>query len=491
MIRPVLLPRTPMRLGALVALGLLPVAGLGAQQAFDRTRPPALGATPTLTVPAVHTGRLANGPAVHVVEHRELPLVQVTLTLAGGGRLDRDQPGLASFTANLLDEGAGRRDANALQSELAFLGASLSTSASWDVTTVSLKVATRNLEAALDLMADVVLRPAFSARDVARQRELRLAALLQARDRPEAVAGLVVARAVFPEGHPYHHQLAGDSASTATLDSALVRDFWTRAADPRRSTLYLVGDITPARARTLATKAFGGWRAPAAPLPLVAPGAVAAAPRPATRVILVDKPGAAQSVLSIGAPGVERGSPDYPALVVMNTLLGGSFSSRLNDILREQRGYTYGARSDFAFRPVPGPFGAGASVRTDVTDSSLAIFFREFARIRTEPVSAAELERTRQYLVLGALDNFEMNAQVAGALTGLDVFGLPLGTIPADLAAMERVTADDVRRVAERHLDPARLTVVVVGDVTKIRPGIEALGLGPIEIRDVEGRPVS
>jgi zinc protease len=472
-------------------LAALAALALPAAAAAQVPTPPALPPAPRLTMPQVQRFTLPNGLTVQVVERREVPIVQASLLVRGGARLDAGRPGLASFTANMLDEGAGGRDAFALADELEYLGATLGTGASWDAISVEANSPARTFPQALDLMADVVLRPAFSARDVARQRELRLAALLQARDRPEAVAGLVVARAVFPEGHPYHHQLAGDSASTATLDSALVRDFWTRAADPRRSTLYLVGDITPARARTLATKAFGGWRAPAAPLPLVAPGAVAAAPRPATRVILVDKPGAAQSVLSIGAPGVERGSPDYPALVVMNTLLGGSFSSRLNDILREQRGYTYGARSDFAFRPVPGPFGAGASVRTDVTDSSLAIFFREFARIRTEPVSAAELERTRQYLVLGALDNFEMNAQVAGALTGLDVFGLPLGTIPADLAAMERVTADDVRRVAERHLDPARLTVVVVGDVTKIRPGIEALGLGPIEIRDVEGRPVS
>jgi predicted Zn-dependent peptidase len=425
-----------------------------------------------------------------VVEMREVPLVQANLMIEGGGRLDGDRPGLATFTANMLDEGAGSRDAFALAAELEFLGADLNTGASWNATVISLGAPKRTFAKAMDLMADVLLRPTFSVVDVNRQRDLRLAAILQQRDQPGAVAALVSSKVVYPETHPYHDPLGGDSASTAGLDSAMVRDFWQRAADPRRATLIVTGDISLAEARGLAQAKFGSWRSPARPLVAPAPSTVPAAPKQASRIVLVDKPGAAQSVISIGAPGVERTTPDYPAITLMNTILGGSFSSRLNDVLREQKGYTYGAGSGFGWQPIPGAFQAGAQVRTNVTDSSLAIFFEEFRRIRDSAVSDVELERGRSYLALGALSDFETTGDVAGQLAGLNVFGLPLGTIPADIAAISELTAADVQRAARKYIDPEHLTVVIVGDIATIRPGIEALGLGPIEVRDYNGNEV-
>jgi zinc protease len=209
---------------------------------------------------------------------------------------------------------------------------------------------------------------------------------------------------------------------------------------------------------------------------------VATPARTATRIVLVDKPGAAQSIINIGAPGADRDAADYPAITLMNTILGGSFSARLNDILREQKGFTYGANSGFSWRPVPGPFLASSAVRTDVTDSSLAIFFEQFQRIRDELVSADELERARSYSVLGALGNYETTGQVAGQLATALTFGNSLDQVPQELAAIQRLSAADVQRAARQHLDPSRLTVVVVGDLAKIRPGIEALGLGPITV---------
>lgn len=469
----------------LAALLLAAPAALAAQATAT---PPALGPAPKLVMPKVQQAALPNGMKLLVVPRTEVPLVQATLLIEGGARLDGDRPGLATFTGGMLDEGAGGRDAFALAAELEYLGATLSTGASWDAFTIGLNAPARTFPAALDLMADVVLRPAFAAADVARQRDLRLAAILQGRDRPEAVAQVVFGRTVFPAGHPYHHPLTGDSLTTTALDSAMVREFWTRAADPRRATLILAGDITLAQARQLVAQRFGGWKVPAAPIALRAAAAIPAPPRPATNLVLVDKPGAAQSVILIGAPGVARTSPDYPAITLMNTILGGSFSARLNDILREQKGFTYGANSRYQWRPLAGPFTAGASVRTDVTDSSLAIFFQEFARIRREPVGDDELVRGKNYVVLGALGDFETNAQVAGGLAQLGVFGLPLETIPRDLAAVERLTAADVQRAAQQHLDPSALTVVVVGDLAKVRPGIEALKLGPARVVNVEGR---
>lgn len=469
----------------LSALALPLLAPAAQQPAFDRSQAPALGDAPTLSVPTVRASRLANGAALKVVEQRELPLVHITLQFAGGGRLDNDTPGLASFVATMLREGAGSRDANALQSELAYLGASLVANADWDNSTVTLRVAKRNLEPALDLMADVVLRPRFVAADVRRQRDLRLASLLQQKDQPRTLASAAFNRALFPAGHPYRRSLGGDSASTAALDSAMVRNFYDGAYRPLRATFTVVGDIGDAEARTLLERRFGSWTVRGAerrPAPVL----VAATRTQARRIILVDKPGAAQSVIIIGAPGLERTSPDYAAIQVMNTILGGSFSSRLNSNLRETKGYTYGANSGFQWRPLPGAFLASADVRTDVTDSSLVEFFRELRAIRDTPVRDAELARAKAYIALGIPGDLESTAQIANQVTGLALFNLPLTWLQEYVTAVNAVTDADVQRVARRYIPDDAATIVVVGDLAKVRAGIEALNLGPVTVVTVE-----
>lgn len=478
--------RSPIRLAAVAALAAalcLPRTA-SAQAAFDRTRPPALAPAPPLTVPTVRSARLANGVGLMIVEQRNLPLVHVTLRLAGGGRLDRDQPGLATFTALMIREGAGARDANALQAELAYLGASLSSSADWDNTAVTLRVARRNLEPALDLLADVVLRPTLSDADVRRQRDLRLAALLQQKDQPNALASLAFNKLIFPAGHPYHNPLGGDSASTAALDAATVRAFHTGAYRPNRATFTVVGDLSEAEARTLIAARFGAWRATGAER---TPGPVLVQPvrTEARRVVLVDKPGAAQSVIIIGAPGVERTSAAYASIQVMNTILGGSFSSRLMTNLRETKGYTYGVRSGFEWRPLPGAFTASSAVRTDVTDSSLVEFFKELNAIRDGLVDAAELDRAKAYIALGLPSDLESTGQVAGQINALANFNLPLTYLQEYAQAVQRVTPEDVQRAARQFVPADRVTIVVVGDLAKIRAGIEALHLGPVAVMDI------
>ncbi len=304
---------------------------------LDRTKPPALPKPPVLRLPAVERGALPNGVRLQVVAHRQLPLVQVTLVVAGGSKLDGARPGLASFTARMLTEGAGARDANALQSELAFLGAQLSAYSGWDAFTVSLNVPKRTLAPALDLLADVVLRPSFRAADVKQQRDLRLASILQRRDQPSILATLAFSQVVFPVGHPYHRAADGDSTSTAALDSSTVRAFYDGAFVPGRSKFVVGGDVSETEIRGLLSSRFGAWkaRATAAAMPAVT---VAPVSNAAVRLYLVDKPGAAQSVIYLGGPGADRLGADYPALTVMNTILGGSFSSRLNSLLRETRG---------------------------------------------------------------------------------------------------------------------------------------------------------
>lgn len=479
MIQSLLLRRS---LGA--ALLLAPAAALAQQSGFDRTQAPALAPSPALVVPTVKRVRLDNGIGLLVVEQRELPLVHITLQLAGGGRLDRDQPGLATFAALMIREGAGTRDANALQSELAYLGASLSAGADWDNTSVTLRVARRNLEPALDLMADVVMRPRFADADVRRQRDLRLAGLLQQKDQPRALGSLAFNGLLFPAGHPYNKSLGGDSSSTASLDSATVRAFHVGAYRPGRATFTVVGDISDAEARSLLENRFGAWRA-SGPERTAAPVLVNAVRAPSRRVYLVDKPGAAQSVIMIGTPGLERTTPDYAAIQVMNTILGGSFSSRLNSNLRETKGYTYGAGSGFQWRPLPGAFTASSDVRTNVTDSSLVEFFKEMSLLRDSLVGADELARAKAYLALGVPGDLESTAQIAGQITALGAFNLPLSWLQEFVTQVNAVTAADVQRVARRLLPIDIATVVVVGDLAQIRAGIERLNLGPITVIDV------
>jgi predicted Zn-dependent peptidase len=480
-----------------VVLGLaaLSAPSVAEAQAIDRTQPPVLAPPPSLQLPDVATATLPNGLNLVVVEMREVPVAQFTLAVIGGGREDYATPGLASFTADMLDEGADTLDAFGIAALAEYYGADLRTSASWDEIRVSLKVPRRNFDTALALMATVALRPTFSSTEVTRQRDLRLARILQERDRPETVASLAFNAIVFPEGHPYHASLTGDSLSTLGLDSTVVREFYHQAFCAGRATLIVTGDMDLAEARAATQRHFGAWqdcptaaRAVGAKHDLASPVNLTIGQ---TQVYFIDKPGAAQSVIRIGGPGISRHHADYIALGVMNTILGGSFSSRLNSNLRETKGYTYGARSQFSYRPMPGPFTAGASVRTNVTDSSLVEFFREIRAIRDAPVSPTELERAKAYLSLGLAGDFETTSQMAGKVAELLTFGLPLTYYNNYVQQVMAVTAEEVERVARAHLHPEAVAVVVVGDLARIRDEVEALSLGPSRIRDLYGQPMS
>ena len=460
-----------------IAALLLLAPSIAAAQKSPNPAVPGVTAAPALRVPAVRSFALPNGIQVRFVEQNELPLVQVTLSVPGGSRLDGATAGIATFMAGMLDEGAGSRDALALQSELAYLGANLGTSADWDRFTVGLKVPVRSLPAALALMADVAMRPMFRADDVRRQRDLRLTQLLSSRDQPNTIAGLAFNQAVFPATHPYSRNAIGDSVTVAAYDSLTVRRFYEGSMRPDRATIYVVGAVKEADIRTQLTQQFGAWRPNGTALAL--PAALATVPHPATtRVWLVDKPEAAQSVIYIGWPGVERTSPDYAALAVLNTLLGGSFTSRLNMNLRETKGYSYGANSGFTFRVAPGPFLASSAVRTNVTDSSLIEIFKEIRGVRDTPVPQDELDRAKNNVELGIPGTLESTSQVAAQLSLLATFGLTLDELPKLAARVRAVTVADVQRVARQYLTPDKAHVVVVGDLAKVKAPIEALALG-------------
>lgn len=473
-------------LATAAALVLAPAAAAaqGATGALDRSHPPALGANTRFHLPAVARGTLPNGVAIQVIEHRALPLVHVLLIIDGGSRLEGRTPGLASFTARMLTEGAGTRDANALQSDIGFIGAQLTAGASEEAFVIQLDVAKRSLGQALDLLADVALRPAFRTANVSQQRDLRLQSLLQRRDQPTQLAVLAFNQLVFPVGHPDHDPADGDSVSTASLDSARVRDFYNGAFAPSRAHFVVVGDVTEPEMRALLAPRFGSWKAAAPPL-AIAKVTVKPVTNDGVKLYLVDKPGAAQSVIVLGSPGADRLSPDYAAITVMNTILGASFSSRLNMNLRETKGYTYGISSRFGWSPVPGAFAVSTQVRTNVTDSSLVEVFKELRAIREAPVDAKELDRAKAYVALAVPGRFETNASIAAQLADLDSYRLPLSSVNDFVARVNTVTAADVQRVARQYIPADRATLVVVGDLAKVKAGIEALKLGTVTTLDV------
>jgi predicted Zn-dependent peptidase len=463
----------------LAALLLTLPAIAAAQQRPDRAEPPALGRPAELTLPRVAEHELANGLTVWLVESREVPLVQVNLVVhAGSGDDPQGEPGLASLTAAMLDEGAGERTALEIADDVEFLGADLSTASSFDASAVRLNVPAHALAEALPIMVDVAVRPTFPAEELERLRQERLTALLQARDDPAAVAAPAFARVVFGNEHRYGTSAIGTTRTLGSFGVEQLRAFHDAMYRPSNATLIVVGDVAGAGGLALIERAFAALPARAAPRRNPLPEA----PRQdAAEIVIVDMPGAEQSQIRVGSVGVARSTPDYFALQVLNTVLGGSFTSRLNQNLREEHGYAYGASSRFDMRLAPGPFTAAAGVQTDKTAEALTEFFSELERIR-EPIGAAELAKAKNYVALGFPSEFETIADLAGRLEELAVYGLPLRYFAGYTANIEAVTAAAVQRAAQTHIRPDRLAVVIAGDAQRIGAAVRALELGRVRV---------
>ena len=471
-------------LGAATAITILGLTlGVFAQQAPDRSKAPVPGPAPALKLPPIQKRTLANGLPVWIVEMREVPVANLTLVIKAGASADpAGKYGLASFTAAMLDEGAGTRNALDLADAVEFLGASLTTGSAFDSSNVRLHTPVSKLDEALPLMADVALRPQFSAAELERLRKERLTSLLQTRDNPGALASAAFARVVFGPRHRYGTPAMGNSASNGEMTVADMRGFHTSWYQPQHAHLIVVGDVTAAAVLPKLEKAFGGWKNGATTAKPVIETAAQHGPR---QIYLVDKPGAAQSQIRIGWVGVPRSTADYYPLDVLNTVLGGSFTSRLNQNLREQHGYSYGAGSSFDMRLSAGPFVASAGVQSDKTVESLQEFFKELNGIR-QPIPIAELTRAKNYEALGFPSTFEATADMAGNLIQLVVYGLPETFFSEYVPKIQAVTAADVQKMAAQYIQPDRFAVVVVGDLAKIEPLIRAAKLGTVRVLTID-----
>jgi predicted Zn-dependent peptidase len=463
---------------ALAGLVLVVASVTLVAQQPDRKQPPPLGPAPSLKLPTIQKQRLSNGLAVWIVEHHEVPLAQINLIVRSGSAADPiGKYGVGSLTAAMLDEGAGTRSSLDLADAIEFLGANLSTSSSFDASSIRMSVPVSKLAEALPLMSDVALRPSFPVSELDRLRKERLTGLLQARDNAGALIQLAFPRIVFGPTHRYGTSANGLPATIEALTVDDLKTFYRSHFRPDNATLLVVGDLAPATALPMLEKAFGNWKADGM-APLVAD--VPSAPQLTKRqVYLVDKPDAAQSQIRIGWVGVSRSTPDYAVLEVLNTVLGGSFTSRLNQNLREKNGYAYGASSGFDMRLSAGPFLASAGVQTDKTADALKEFFNELNGILT-PVPPDELAKARNYVALGFPGEFETTGDMARKLEELVIYNLPDTTFSNFVPRVTAVTAADLQRAAARFIQPERMAVVVVGDLKLIEGPIRALNLGPI-----------
>ncbi|HWW77394.1 MAG TPA: insulinase family protein, partial [Pyrinomonadaceae bacterium] len=440
----------------------------------DTSKLPKPGPNPTLTLPSAERRTLSNGLEVLVVRHSELPIVALDLVVKMGAAGDpANQAGLASLTADMLDEGTKTRSSLEISDQLADIGSFMGVNAGWDSSTANMLTLKRHLDRALDIYSDVLLNPAFPDKELARLRDQRMTGFRQRRDDPNQIASIVYSGLLYGKEHPYGRALTGDEASLGAITGADVRKFYETFYRPNNATLIVVGDTTADEITPKLEKAFGKWEK--AHVPAVD---VSAAPvqRDKPALYIVDRPGSAQSVIYAGHVGVPRSNPDYFPLLVMNTMLGGGFVSRINLNLREDKGYTYGARSVFDFRRGSGPFTAIAPVQTAVTKESVMELMKELRGVRGEiPVTPQELEYAKQAIIRGFPRTFETPSQIADRLETVVTYGLPDTYFNSYIERVQGVTLEDVNRVANQYLRPDRMAVVVVGDRSKIEQGLRSL----------------
>ncbi len=449
-----------------------------------RISPPKPGPAHALSLPIPQKFQLANGLTILLAEQHSLPIVSANMiVLSGSERNSPEQPGLASFTAEMLDEGTGNRPTLQIAADCDQIGASLSSGSSTDLSYVVIRTLKRNIGAAFELSSDVLLNPAFTPSEIERIRNDRLTHIRQQKDSPGVLAAKVFYEVVYGPNHPYGHLEIGTEESNRTIGRDLLTQFYQSGYVPANSALIVAGDITAPELRELAEKYFGGWARTG-----INPELSALAVQPKRRIVIVERQDAPQTVLRIGHVGTSRSNPDYVPIDVMNTALGGLFSSRINLNLREKHGYTYGASSTFVFRRGPGPFMVGTSVRTDVTAPAVTEIFRELERMRETEVSAEELATAKDSIARSLPGLFETTPEAASSIGQLFVYQLPLNYYHELPEQIERVSASKVQQVARASLKPEEAVIVAVGDRRSIEPELEKLNLGPIEIRDSTGR---
>jgi len=439
-------------------------------------------------LPAPQSFALANGLKVLYLQRPNLPIVSAQLVVdAGRSAEDPSLPGVSDFTAAMLEEGTTSRNSQQLSDELEHLGASYAAQTQRDVTSLGIDALARNFPDALSLLADIAQHPSFPADEVERQRKSRLSSITELRENGGALADAAFARALYGPAHPYGSSTIGTEESVQRIGQADLRSLWQRHFRPDTAALVVVGAIDGASLKALVERQWGDWR----PEGVAIAGPNGAPPAKAmtssARVIIVDKPDSPQTVLRIGRIGTVRTTPDFAGMQVLNEAFGGAYTSRLNLDLREDKGYTYGIGSRFAYGRMPAPFAIRTSVRSDVAAPAVEEVFLQLKRVTASPLAADELKRARGSLTQSLPGLFETNEATAGSFADLFAYGLPLDYYRKLPAQFNAVTAPALEALARRYLDPAGMVVILVGDRKNLESTLPPLGLAPLEVWPIAG----
>ena len=472
----------------ILSLALLAAALAAAPTAAQPEQPPAAGPLRPYTVPPVEEFRLPNGVRVVVVRDAKMPIVEGRILVDAGAQLETPQQnGVAVLTADLTEAGIPGMSATQIVEEMERLGAQFGTSGSYSLAAATVTAAKSAFPAALALAARVMMEPTFPEAEFTRARAQALAGYVQSQSTVEGLASSAFARAIFEPTAPYSRQPLGTRATLEALTRDDVVAWHRRWYSPSNTILLLVGDVTVADARQIATRALGSWNAPAVEVPRVANPA-----RQVTgnRVILIDRPGSVQSGVYVGQAGIGFADPSYFPMLGLTQVLGGGFGARVNMNLRERHGWTYGAFASLQALRGAGMFYISSSVRTNATDSAVAEVVREYRRIASESVPHEELTGALANVVGSFPSSVQTVQGLAQRIQSVLLYGLPSDYYNTYRERIAALRPEDIAGVAREKLTPNALTIVVAGDLANIEAPIRALNLGPVEVWDADGNVV-
>lgn len=451
---------------------------------IDRSKPPEPTPASKVSFPKFFKKKFSNGFKFFVVENHILPIVTAGFVVRGGSTFDRNLPGLASVTSELITKGTKERTATQIAETIDYVGGSLSSNSSWDSSQVFVSVLKSHLTTAIDLLQDIILHASFPEEELERVKIQRVASLQQMKADAGYLADTRFASVVFGS-HPYGGRASGTEESIKAIRREDLISFQKGFYTPDNSFMVFAGDITPKEAEKYASRYFEKWKGKrkSSSLPLGVPNFSK------DKVVIVDKPAAVQSALRIGGVGIARTDKNYLKVFVMNTLLGGYFSSRINMNLREAHGYTYGGRSGFDARMFPGPFEVSADVRNEVTDETIIEVLKELDRIRKTNPSKEELEMVKNYLAGLFPIQLETPQQVACRVIALELYHLPKDYYKNYRESIRKVTARDIRSSAMKYIKPEKLAIVLSGNSKEISTKLAKFG--KIEVLDPDGKRIN
>jgi zinc protease len=464
-------------------LHVIPQGRLNAKKdTLDRTSEPKPSAESAYDPPKIQHSKLSNGMEVLLVENHKLPLVQLNLVLKSGWSNDpSDKPGTASLTAELLDEGTSTRNALQISDAVRDLGAELTTGSSFDGSRINLNILKRNLDQGLALVSDIALNPTFPKEELERQRKIYLGRIVQEAKQPAVAALKTFMRNLYGPDHPYGQSFTGSGTeeSIKTMQRDDLLNYYRSNFFPNNAAVVIAGDVTLQEATAKLEKAFGSWK----------PGKFEnkTIPEPpsigSTKVLIVDKPEAPQSMVVLGYPFIRRDDPDYETLTLVNNVLGGKFTSRINMNLREDKGFSYGANSSFLALRSIGPFYATAPVQTQSTKESIVELLKEVRGIRGQrPLTDQEIADSKNNIIKRYPQQFQTLSGIATQLANIYLYGLPDDEWSRYLTRIKAVTSESASEAAKKHLKEDGILIVVVGDRKKIEPEVNQLNLGEVQI---------